>query len=177
MPRILTFVISRLFNRRAGILTGYPSATPFGYTLGPPNPSLIAIGKETLDFRRSDISSDLWLLMPTFSLLNAPLFFTKKLQRIKNAPLPLRAPRAHQRIYESVANLRIRIFVMNSLFVDSVRSTKPLSSVSSLSPDKSSAHLFLLAPRYRSSLLTRKIRINSNVPNITREVLFSDLFG
>ena len=44
------------------------SASP----LGPPNPWLIYIAKETLGFRWSDISSDLRLLVPTFSLLYPP---------------------------------------------------------------------------------------------------------
>ena len=35
----------------AGILTGYPSTTPFGFVLGSPNPWLISIAKETLGFR------------------------------------------------------------------------------------------------------------------------------
>ena len=55
-------------NKRAGILTGYPSATAFAITLGSPNPWLIFIAKETLGLRGPDFSSGLWLLMPTFSL-------------------------------------------------------------------------------------------------------------
>jgi len=57
---------------RAGILTSFPSAAPFGITLGSPNPWLIASATETLDFRGLNFSLGLWLLMPTFSLLNAP---------------------------------------------------------------------------------------------------------
>jgi hypothetical protein len=45
--------------RGAGILTGCPSASPFGYALGPPNPWLIVIAKETLGFRCSGISPEL----------------------------------------------------------------------------------------------------------------------
>ena len=44
--------------------------------LGPPNPWLIDIAKETLGFRRSGLSPDLWLLMPTFSLPAAPPHLT-----------------------------------------------------------------------------------------------------
>jgi len=40
--------------------------------LGPPNPWLIASATETLDFRGSNFSLGLWLLMPTFALRNAP---------------------------------------------------------------------------------------------------------
>jgi len=56
----------------AGILTGCPSASPFGYALGPPNPWLIVIAKETLGFRCSGISPGLRLLVPTFLLPIAP---------------------------------------------------------------------------------------------------------
>jgi len=59
-----------------GILTGCPSGTPFGYPLGPPNPWLIVIAKETLGFRWRVFSTHLRLLMPTFSLLLAPLNLT-----------------------------------------------------------------------------------------------------
>ena len=40
--------------------------------LGPPNPWMIAIAKETLGFRCAGLSPALRLLMPTFSLLSAP---------------------------------------------------------------------------------------------------------
>src|SRR5271169_5533623 len=63
-------------HRRAGILTSFPSAAPFGITLGPPNPWLIASATETLDFRGSNFSLGLWLLMPTFSLPAAPAALT-----------------------------------------------------------------------------------------------------
>ena len=66
------FVTSSISNGRTGILTSCPSAAAFAIALGPPNPPLIAIAEETLDLRESDFSSNLWLLMPTFSLLSAP---------------------------------------------------------------------------------------------------------
>src|SRR3989338_11519089 len=56
------------YTSGAGILTCCPSATPFGFTLGPTNPWMIAIAMETLDFRRGRILLPLWLLVPTFSL-------------------------------------------------------------------------------------------------------------
>ena len=56
--------------------------------LGPPNPWMMVIAKETLDFRRIDLASIMRLLMPTFSLLYAPPFLTKQLQCIENALLP-----------------------------------------------------------------------------------------
>jgi hypothetical protein len=57
---------------RDGILTVCPSAAAFAIALGPPNPWLIASATETLDFRGSNFSLGLWLLMPTFSLRTAP---------------------------------------------------------------------------------------------------------
>ena len=57
--------------------------------LGLPNPPMIDIAEETSGFRRSWLSQDLRLLIPTFSLLNAPVDFTVGLHCIKNAPLPL----------------------------------------------------------------------------------------
>ena len=58
-------------------------------SLGTPNPPMIAIAEETSGFRRSGLSPDLRLLIPTFSLLNAPVNFTVGLHSIENAPLPL----------------------------------------------------------------------------------------
>ena len=62
--------------------------TSFGKKLGPPNPWLIFIAKETLGFRWQGISPCLWLLVPTFSLPSAPLHLTMKLQCKGNSPLP-----------------------------------------------------------------------------------------
>src|SRR3989344_3463296 len=66
--------------RSAEILICCPSATPFGLALGPTNPRLIVIGTETVGFRRSWISQDLWLLIPAFSLPCTPLNFTIQLR-------------------------------------------------------------------------------------------------
>ena len=49
-----------------------PSGPALAIPLGPTNPSLITIGKETLVFRRAGISPALRLLVPAFSLPNAP---------------------------------------------------------------------------------------------------------
>ena len=62
-----------------GILTLCPSPPAFAMGLGPTNPSLITIAKETLIFRRAGISPALRLLVPAFSLPNAPAWL---------APLP-----------------------------------------------------------------------------------------
>jgi hypothetical protein len=53
-----------------------PSVSAFAITLGPTNPWLINIAKETLVFRRAGISPALWLLVPTFVLRNAPVWVT-----------------------------------------------------------------------------------------------------
>ena len=72
-----------------GILTDCPLVTPFGYALGPTNPWLNTIAKETLGFRWSGLSPDLRLLRPTFSLLSTPALVTRRLHCAKNASLPI----------------------------------------------------------------------------------------
>ena len=62
--------------RGQGILTLCPSPPAFAIGLGPTNPSLITIAKETLIFRRGGISPPLRLLVPAFSLLYAPPWVT-----------------------------------------------------------------------------------------------------
>src|SRR3989338_11615276 len=62
--------------KSAGILTCCPSGAAFAIPLGPTNPSLIDIGKETLVFRRAQFSCALWLLVPTFLLPHAPVWVT-----------------------------------------------------------------------------------------------------
>ena len=56
---------------------GYAMRLP----LGPTNPEMITIAQETLLFRPAGFSPALWLLIPAFSLPNAPQFLTKLLQR------------------------------------------------------------------------------------------------
>jgi hypothetical protein len=53
-----------------------PSGTALAIPLGPTNPSLITMAKETLFFRRAGISPALRLLVPAFLLLNAPPWVT-----------------------------------------------------------------------------------------------------
>ena len=53
-----------------------PSGAALAIPLGPTNPWLIYIAKETLVFRRAGISPALWLLVPTFLLPNAPAWVT-----------------------------------------------------------------------------------------------------
>ena len=50
---------------------------------------MIDIARETLVFRRGEISSPLSLLIPTFAFLEAPPAVIRWLQRRKNAPLPI----------------------------------------------------------------------------------------
>ena len=50
---------------------------------------MIVIAEETSGLRRPGFSPELRLLIPTFSLLNAPANFTVDLHCIENALLPL----------------------------------------------------------------------------------------
>src|SRR3989344_8495755 len=59
-----------------GILTVCPSAAAFAIALGPTYPWMIVIAKEPLGLRRSRLSLDLRLLVPTFSLPYAPVPLT-----------------------------------------------------------------------------------------------------
>jgi hypothetical protein len=55
-----------------GMLTRFPSATPFGLALGPTNPERIDLAQETLGFRRTRFSRVLSLLVPAGSLPYPP---------------------------------------------------------------------------------------------------------
>ena len=59
--------------------------------LGPTNPGTITVALETLLLRPTGFSPVLRLLIPAFSLDNAPQYFTILLHRDINAPLPLYA--------------------------------------------------------------------------------------
>ena len=72
-----------------GILTPCPSTTLFSLALGPTNPGMITMAQETSDFRCEGLSPSLRLLIPTFSLPYTPSRLATKLQRVKNALLPL----------------------------------------------------------------------------------------
>ena len=63
--------------------------------LGPTNPGTITVALETLLLRPTGFSPVLRLLIPAFSLDTAPPYFTIRLHRDINAPLPI----AHRRIY------------------------------------------------------------------------------
>src|SRR3989344_7930048 len=53
-----------------------PSGSALAIPLGPTNPWLIVIAKETLIFWRAGFSPALWLLVPTFLLPHAPAWVT-----------------------------------------------------------------------------------------------------
>ena len=53
-----------------------PSGAALAIPLGPTHPWLIVIAKETLIFRRGGIAPPLRLLVPAFSLRNAPAWVT-----------------------------------------------------------------------------------------------------
>jgi hypothetical protein len=63
----------------SGILTGFPSITPFGLILGSTNPAQINLTQETLGFRCACFLHTLSLLMPTESFLITPTFLTDML--------------------------------------------------------------------------------------------------
>ena len=67
MPRIQEQYIAG-----TGILTRCPSPTLIRLGLGPTNPGVIIMAQETLLFRWEGFSPSLWLLIPAFSLDNAP---------------------------------------------------------------------------------------------------------
>ena len=76
------------FNRSRNInLVSIAYAIRLG--LGPTNPEMITIAQESLLFRPWGFSPHLWLLIPAFSLPNAPQNLTILLHRNRNAPLPL----------------------------------------------------------------------------------------
>ena len=72
----------------AGILTGYPSPTPFGLGLGPTNPGWTSLPQETLGFRRKGFSPLSRVLMPASSLPRRPGTSRFPFNLPWNAPLP-----------------------------------------------------------------------------------------
>jgi hypothetical protein len=74
-----------------------PSAAAFAIALGPTNPWLIYIAKETLTFRRAGFSPALWLLVPTFLLRNAPEWVTPSpSQQMQKLSYQLLTPKCEQ---------------------------------------------------------------------------------
>ena len=100
LQKILLSVTLLKTNRRDRILTVWPSHKHhLALSLGSPNPWMIVIAKETLDFRREGLSPSLRLLMPTFSLLTTPPFLTIWLRCDKDAPLPRTEINLYSRIF------------------------------------------------------------------------------
>ncbi len=65
-----------------GILTCFPSTTPFGLALGSTHPAPINVGQEPLVFRRAGFSPALSLLVSAFALLIPPATLTGHLRRL-----------------------------------------------------------------------------------------------
>ena len=66
-----------------------PSTTSFDLALGPDLPGADQLYPGNLGYSACRILTYISLLIPAFSLLNAPLLFSVQLRRINNAPLPL----------------------------------------------------------------------------------------
>ena len=73
-----------------GISTCCPSATPFGLALGPDLPRADQLYPGILGYSARRIPTFFSLLIPAFSLPDAPLLLPVQLLRISNAPLPPR---------------------------------------------------------------------------------------
>ena len=71
-----------------GILTCFPSTTPFGLALGSTHPAPINVGQEPLVFRRAGFSPALSLLMSAFALLIPPACLTAPSQAYRTLPYP-----------------------------------------------------------------------------------------
>src|SRR5580693_3250668 len=67
--------------RRYGNINPLSIAYATRLGLGPTNPGTIIVAQETLLFRWAGFSPALWLLIPAFSLDNAPPNLTVRLQR------------------------------------------------------------------------------------------------
>ena len=83
-----------------GISTCCPSTTSFDLALGPDLPRADQLYSGNLRYSAWKILTSISLLIPAFSLLNAPHVLTVMLQRIKNAPLPM-----YQKIHSTASVL------------------------------------------------------------------------
>ena len=82
VPTVLLYI-------SAGISTCSPSATPPGLALGPDLPRADQLYPGNLGYPAVRILTLLSLLIPAFSLLNAPPLLPVPLLRVNNAPLPM----------------------------------------------------------------------------------------
>ena len=72
-----------------GISTCCPSATPLSLALGPDLPGADQLYPGNLGYPAERIPTSLSLLIPAFSLLNAPPLLPVRLPCVDNAPLPI----------------------------------------------------------------------------------------
>ena len=82
VPTVLSY-------RSTGISTCCPSATHLCLALGPDLPGADQLYPGILGYSAWRIPTSISLLIPAFSLLNAPLLLPVQLRRINNAPLPI----------------------------------------------------------------------------------------
>ena len=98
-----------------GILTLCPSPATFVIGLGPTNPWLTTIAKETLIFRRGGILPPLRLLVPAFSLPYAPAWLAPLPSSQTECSLTTCSARGHHTSSASVLRLTPIIFGARSL--------------------------------------------------------------
>ena len=85
-----------------GMLTRFPSATPFGLALGPTNPERIDLPQETLGFRRTRFSRVLSLLVPAGSLPCPPPVLVGRTSSVMECSSTKRTDRS---LFESAASV------------------------------------------------------------------------
>ena len=88
-PTLSSCVPTVLIYNSTGISTCCPSATSFDLALGPDLPRADQLYPGNLRYSAWRIPTSISLLIPAFSLLNAPRLLTVSLRRPKNAPLPI----------------------------------------------------------------------------------------
>ena len=119
-----------------GILTLCPSPPAFAIGLGPTNPSLITIAKETLIFRRAGISPALRLLVLAFSLHITPPWVTP-LASLQMRTLSYRLVSEDTQALSFGITLKPRLSLAQNLsmsellrFLSRMAASKPTSSLS-----------------------------------------------
>ena len=86
----LAFSVPIAITSRAGILTCFPSTTPFGLALGSTHPARLTLDRNPLVFRRGGFSPPLSLLTSAFALLISPACLSTHLRRLTE-----RSPTTH----------------------------------------------------------------------------------
>ena len=84
-----TYVPTVLSYHSAGISTCSPSTTSFDLALGPDLPRADQLYPGILGYSAKRILTSFSLLIPAFSLPDAPPLLTVRLLRVSNAPLPI----------------------------------------------------------------------------------------